>query len=67
MAQVMGYGLNLTAKRRCHFCHRAVKFGYLVKDSDVQGFFCGRMCYEMAAKHKRSVTGERHVDTTDKS
>jgi|WetSurSiteA1Bulk_404760.scaffolds.fasta_scaffold07010_7 hypothetical protein len=67
MAQVMGYGLNLTHRRRCHFCHRPVKFGYLVKDSDVQGFFCGRMCYELAAKHKRAEMEKRNANSINKS
>jgi hypothetical protein len=67
MAKIMGYGLKLTHKRRCHFCQRGVSFGYLVKDGDAQGFFCGRMCYQMAAKHKHQVEDKKNVDKTDKS
>jgi hypothetical protein len=61
MGEIMGRAMNLTYNRRCDFCHRPVKFGYIVNTGPTQGFFCGRLCLERATKHMADLKREKGI------
>jgi hypothetical protein len=66
--KVMGMGFKPDAPRRCDWCRRPVKFGYLVNDpqAPTHGFFCGRPHYEAAANYVINKKKEQRVKA-DKS
>ena len=51
---IMGMRIALKGNRRCDYCKRPRKTGYLVKQGQTQGFFCGRMCFEGAKTHMKA-------------
>jgi len=61
MARIMGRGMTLKTARRCDFCRKPVKYGYIVKEGPTQGFFCGRMCLERATVMMDKLKKEKGI------
>jgi hypothetical protein len=58
-AAMIGRQIKFDYLRRCDFCNKAVKIGYLVNDPQLKGFFCGaphaRAAYEDMQKKKKEL------------
>ena len=59
MGEIMGRALNLTTARRCDFCQKPVKFGYMVNMGPTHGFFHSRLCLERATAKMKSIKTEK--------
>lgn len=49
------------AARRCDFCHKPVKFGYVVSEGECTGFFCGPRHFNTAAEVMKDVKQELDI------
>ena len=53
--QIMGKAIKIEHARRCDFCKKPVKFGYIVDEGTTHGFFCGSQCYGRAVEHVKEL------------
>ena len=56
---ILGRQTKSVAKRRCHFCNKAVNFGYEITTGPCRGFFCGPRHARAANEHMEQLKKEK--------
>lgn len=60
--KIMGKSVKYPHNRRCDFCHKPVKHGYIVREGETHGFFCSSMCLKRATEAMRLIKKEKGIE-----